>query len=115
MTRSEVSILWARLLLQMEEDGLNPAADYVKRSDQEQARLFALNDPEHHVWITSDDGVKHVSDHQRGKAMDVLLFDNKGDLICNWPDKWAKKYHDLWTSWGGKPVIPKDVGHFSAN
>ena len=112
MTRSEFSVMIARMITQMSDDGLTPAIDYAKRSDQEQARLFALNDPEHHVWVTSDDGVKHISDHQRGKAVDLLLFDGNGALINNWPDKVAKKYHALWESWGGKPVIPKDIGHF---
>ena len=114
MTRSEFSVALAKMVLRMSDDGLNPAIDYAKRSDQEQARLFAMNDPDKHIWVTSDDGVKHISDHQRGKAVDILLFDGNGTLICNWPDKWAKLYHSLWVTAGGKPVIPKDIGHFAA-
>ena len=95
MTRTEFTVLVSRLLTQMILDGLHPAIDYCKRSDHEQVYLFSQNDPAKHIWVTADDGVHHISDHQLGRAVDILLFNDVGEIVKNWTPNVANKYHSL--------------------
>lgn len=105
MTRTETSLAIARLIIQMDLDGLHPAIDYGKRSAEEQNRIFKAG-------ASKLDGYKKISGHQTGRAFDVLLFDDNGNLLKKWPQEIIDKYHNLWESWGGKNEISWDVGHF---
>jgi hypothetical protein len=80
----------------------HPIIDYVKRSDEEQQRLYDLK-------LSKCDGVKILSQHQLGKAMDIYFIED-GKLVE--PKQTFKYWHDLWESWGGKPIIDWDKGHF---
>ena len=111
MTRSEASILIAKLIIQINLDRLSgehnfsPAIDYAKRSPEEQRRLYDAG-------ASKCDGRVKVSRHQVGLAFDVLLFAPDGTLVAHWPVDISKKYHALWSLWGGGKVIEWDVGHF---
>lgn len=105
MTRTEISFAIAKLIIQMNLDGLHPAIDYGKRSTEEQNRLFKAG-------ASKLDGLTKISAHQTGRAFDVLLFDDQGKLMKAWPQEIIDKYHGLWESWGGKNEISWDVGHF---
>lgn len=105
MTRTEFTANVTKLLHHMITDGLRPALDWVKRSTEEQQKLFKEGK-------SKLDGVHKRSAHQSGKAVDILLFDSAGVLIDHWPEDVAKKFHSWWEAWGGKPMISWDVGHF---
>lgn len=42
--------------------------------------------------VTSCDGVKKVSEHQKGKALDIVIYDNFGQPI--WTESFYKKFND---------------------
>lgn len=94
------------LLSFMVASGDNPIIDYVKRSNEEQKRLFALG-------LSKCDGVNNKSKHQEGKAVDIYLADKEGTILLDWKegDK-TKFYHDYWETIGGAPMLDWDVGHF---
>jgi hypothetical protein len=103
MTRTEFTKALARLLTQMELDGEQPILDYVKRSTEEQQRLFGLK-------LSKLDGVNKISAHQRGTAADIYLLNSDGSI--EWTKEKAAHYHHLWEQLGGKPMIDWDLGHF---
>ena len=111
MTRSEASLLIAKLIIQINLDRLSgehnfsPAIDYAKRSPEEQRRLYDAG-------ASKCDGRIKVSRHQVGRAFDVILFDPAGRVVDNWPNDIIEKYHALWLSWGGVKVLEGDEGHF---
>lgn len=72
MTRVEFTKRIALLLNEMVEAGELPIIDFVKRSEQEQKRLFDAN-------LSKCDGRIVVSQHQVGKAMDIY-FVEEGNL-----------------------------------
>lgn len=105
MSRTLFTAILVDLLDDMIRQGDHPIIDFVKRSDEEQKRLFDAG-------LSKCDGIHNVSKHQLGKAVDIYLT-NAGKLV-DWddvPDK-AKWYHDLWESLGGGKMITWDVGHF---
>ncbi len=106
MTRADFTRKKCKLIGRMIEDGERPIEDYLKRSDEEQLRLFKEGK-------SKCDGVHKISQHQVGKAVDIYLLDTHGDLV-DWKHipKLAKKYHDLWVTMGGEPMIEWDQGHF---
>lgn len=111
MTRSETSLSISRLVLLIDQErklGLHRfrvAIDYAKRSAEEQRRLFDAKK-------SKLDGYEKISAHQTGRAFDLLLFDENGVYVNIWPPSFVKRYHDLWETWGGKPLIEWDTGHF---
>lgn len=107
MNRVSFSLNIANLIVHMNLDGLHPAIDYVKRSTEEQQRMFEKG-------ASKLDGVHKLSAHQSGMAADILLFTDDGKLMTEWPKEISEKYHQTWVLWGGKPVITWDVGHFEA-
>jgi len=113
MSRSEFTLKIARLILLIEQERklgfhtLRPALDYIKRTAEEQNRLFKAG-------ASKLDGYTKRSAHQVGKAADILLFDENGVFLQKWPKDIIKRYHDIWEEWGGNPVISWDVGHFEA-
>lgn len=82
-----------------------PILDYLKRSTEEQKRLFDLK-------LSKCDGVKIRSKHQSGTAIDIYLAREDGTLK-DWRegDKHIF-YHDYWEMIGGAPLISWDCGHF---
>jgi hypothetical protein len=111
MNRLEFTINIVGLLKSMIDLGEHPIIDYVKRSPEEQNRLFKAG-------LSKCDGINQISAHQVGKAIDILFpdvddYDYDGDTKELIPPKHTFKYwHDLWESWGGKPIIDWDKGHF---
>jgi len=92
------------LIQYMINEGELPILDYVKRSNEEQARLFAAG-------LSKCDGVTKISKHQTGEAADIYLI--SGGKLHDWKadDRW-EKYHDFWAESGGRPAIEWDLGHF---
>jgi hypothetical protein len=111
MNRVEFTGAKTKLLQTMIDEGEQPLEDYLKRSNEEQNRLFKLG-------LSKCDGYKITSGHQRGKAEDIyfqdkvtgLVFDKNGEAISpvkGW-EYWHKKAEEL----GFKPMIEWDKGHF---
>lgn len=110
MNRREFTKLIAKLINQMNDDGYEPILDYVLRSEDEQKRLYDKG-------LSKCDGVIKKSAHQFGKAADIyFVWDNVPDygFVRQESKEGAKKYHDLWVSWGGKPCILWDLTHYEA-
>ena len=104
--RAKFTTELASLLEYMVNEGDTPILDFVKRSTEEQGRLFAAG-------LSKCDGVKIISKHQVGLAADIYLLDEAGKLL-DWNkvgDK-ADKYHDFWKQSGGAKIISWDIGHF---
>ncbi len=96
----------ARLLVDMELKGERPIGVDWKRSTQEQARLYALGK-------SKCDGVKKVSAHQRGRALDILFQSEEGTKPAIVEPKHGYAYwHRRWKELGGKPAIAGDACHF---
>jgi hypothetical protein len=79
-----------------------PALDFVKRSPEEQKRLFDLG-------LSKCDGVKVLSQHQFGKAADIY-FIRDGSLHD--PVQGHEHWHRVWEDFGGSPMLEWDKGHF---
>lgn len=114
MTRREFTKNLANLLTQMISDGNEPVIDYVLRSTQEQQRLYLDGK-------SKCDGVSIISKHQKALAVDIY-FVVKGtdgvvfvDFGFQATRDLAKKYHDLWVSYGGKEMIEWDPCHYETN
>jgi hypothetical protein len=104
MNRAQFTTILCDLLQDMRAEGLRPFIDFVKRSDQEQKRLFLQN-------LSKCDGIIKVSQHQRGKAADIYLLDDQ-DKLLPWTMDLASAWHRHWEDMGGEPMIPWDIGHF---
>ncbi len=117
MNRVEFTHKINNLIAGMILEGENPIIDFVKRSDEEQHRLWKIgrDDKGNRIGmtVTNCDGYTVRSAHQSGKAMDIYFL---GDDFCDMiePKKGWHYWHDLWESKGGKPVIAWDLGHFEA-
>ncbi len=106
MNRYDFTFNLAALLQYMVNEGDMPIVDFVKRSTEEQQRLFKAG-------LSKCDGVLKVSRHQVGMAADIYLLDESGKLIdWNAAKEKAEKYHNFWVQSGGKPEIPWDKPHF---
>lgn len=110
MNRREFTKRIATLILRMIEDGNQPVLDYVLRSTEEQQRLYADGK-------TKCDGVKILSKHQGALAADIyFVLDNDGTPLIDFnADRTAdlhRKYHDIWETMGGKPMIEWDKDHY---
>lgn len=111
MNRVEFTRNINNLIAAMILDGEYPIIDYVKRSDEEQMRLFIKG-------LSNADGIKKISGHQRGKAVDIYFPDlddidkdlDKNELLP--PKKGFEYWHKYWEQKGGKPMIEWDKGHF---
>lgn len=102
MNRVEFTDKITELLRAMIDKGEDPIMDYVKRSDEEQQRLFKLG-------LSQRDGIEKISGHQKGRAMDIY-FVVDGKLID--PAKGWEYWHERWEEVGGQPIISWDKGHF---
>lgn len=111
-----------QLLMDMQLKGERPIATDLKRSDDEQMRLFRVGrafDADGNIVATSSaivtkcDGVKKMSSHQRNAALDIYFQSEEGTkprLVR--PKKGYKYWHKRWEGFGGKPAIRGDKGHF---
>lgn len=89
----------------MEANGDLPILDYLKRSTEEQKRLFGLG-------LSQCDGRTKMSKHQSGLAIDIYLARPDGTLKEWVEDGKDKLYHDYWETLGGAPMLEWDRGHF---
>ena len=103
--RQSFNIAFVKLLNAMVEAGEIPLVDFVKRSNEEQARLFKAG-------LSHCDGVNKRSKHQTGMAVDIYLTDADGRLKDWTMNGLAVKYHSYWESLGGQPAIQWDLGHY---
>ena len=105
--RSDFTHSLAILLIYITNEGDVPILDYVKRSEQEQKRLYEAG-------LSKCDGMRIVSKHQKGEAADLYLLKPDGSLHdWNSDDRW-QKYHDFWAESGGAKVILWDKPHFES-
>lgn len=104
MTRVEFTQNIVLLIQEMIEEGEAPIIDFVKRSEQEQKRLYDAG-------LSKSDGKILVSQHQLGKAMDIY-FVKDGQLVA--PLKGWNYWHDRWADLGGEKMIEWDKVHFEA-
>jgi len=108
MNRREFTSKLNNLLGKMFSEGEYPVIDFVKRSPEEQNRLFKAG-------LSKSDGYNIISQHQTGKAVDILFFgdeDGDGDLECVPPTLGYEYWHQIWETMGGKKMIEWDKGHF---
>ena len=105
MTRVEFTERICRLILRMRMEREDPILDYIKRSSEDQKRLFIAGK-------SKCDGTTKVSGHQRGRAGDIyfLDLDDKSKLAA--PIRGYTYWHKVWEEMGGKPMIEWDKGHF---
>jgi hypothetical protein len=102
MNRIEFTDKISELLQQMVSEGESPIIDFAKRSTEEQARLFKAG-------LSKCDGVKIVSKHQVGRAMDILFI---RDGQIGEPVEGYQYWHDKWVEMGGAKMIEWDRNHF---
>lgn len=103
MTRTKFAMMVVLLVLYVQfATPYNAIIDYVKRSLVGQAWLFKRKK-------SKRDGVKKISRHQRGKAIDLYL-ERKGKLVWSVPT--YKKIHKFWSFLGGRPGLSWDRAHF---
>ena len=107
MKRVEFSKKLFILTSYMIEDGVDYVLDYVLRSREEQKRLYDLG-------LSKCDGTKILSAHQKGLAIDIYFVIN-GVIDFEFKTReakdFSKRYHDIWVTLGGKPVIEWDRPH----
>ena len=115
MNRPEYTKNICELILMMIEEGENPIGDFWKRSDEEQHRLWKIGrDKEGNIvdkTVTNCDGRINISDHQRGRGLDILFLSEDNTRIVE-PQKGWDYWHTEWSRRGGKPTIKGDAGHF---
>ena len=102
MNRIEFTQNIVALLHQMILMGEHPIIDFVKRSTEEQKRLFEAG-------LSKCDGEKVISQHQLGRAMDIYFIEN-GKMVD--PKGGWEHWHQVWESWGGAKMLDWDKGHF---
>lgn len=107
MDRVEFTHLVFLLMMYANRLGLPIALDYGKRSKEEQARLFA-------------EGKSKTlnSQHNVGKAVDFIIFDDSTPRQPQWTHPGYKLLGEYWKSlksgnrWGGDWPELNDVYHF---
>ena len=111
--RSRFTNALALLLLQMDSCKDVPLLDFVKRTTEEQKRLYEAG-------LSGCDGERIISKHQLGLAADIYLLSPDAKSIIDWktiPLR-SEYYHEFWETLGGLPVLkdsegkPYDLGHF---
>ena len=104
MNRSEFTDKITQLIRQMIAEGERPIGDYLKRSPEEQNRLFKLK-------LSKCDGYNITSGHQRGTALDIYFLSDDGRKLVD-PNKGWEYWHSEWEKLGGLSIIEWDKGHF---
>jgi hypothetical protein len=90
------------LLTEMTQAGEHWLIDFVKRSPEEQKRLFDAG-------LSKCDGVAVMSWHNYGRAVD-LYFQDKGMIVD--PIKGYAFWHSRWEELGGHKMIEWDRSHW---
>ena len=104
MTRVEFTDNICTLIVWMIAEGEKPIIDFVKRSDEEQKRLFDKG-------LSKCDGVKIISKHQKGLAMDIYFLDDEEKNLIE-PKKGFTYWHKKWEEFDGRKMIEWDKNHF---
>lgn len=107
MTRVQFTKNKCTLITEMIAAGEEVFEDYLKRSTEEQQRLF-------NVGLSKCDGVYKVSMHQVGKAVDLYFIDSTDPTKLGPPKLGYEHWHKRWEELGGDPMIVWDKGHFEA-
>ena len=102
--RMEFTYKLSILLKQMADEGERVILDYVKRSVEEQRRLFEKG-------LSKCDGVNIPSRHQSGMAADIY-FETEDYKMLEDPQLGWEFWHEEWEELGGKPIIMWDKNHF---
>jgi len=104
MKKDRVFFTWILTQISQEiiDAGDQPIFDYIKRSNEEQKRLYKQK-------LSDCDGYKKISQHQLGKACDIYFIKNNKIL---WNKFLYEKWHTRWQELGGSPAIPGDLCHF---
>ena len=103
MSRVEFTNKSTRFIQEIISVGEIVILDYVKRSDEEQNRLFKAK-------LSKCDGYIKISAHQRGTAVDLYFL--KGNQIDMNKEKY-EKWHSIWEiKYSGKPILDWDLPHF---
>ena len=121
MNRLEFTRAKCNLIAAMFLDKEQPIEDYLKRSNEEQYRLYCIGrtfDSEGNLIskdedkvVTNCDGKNEISGHQKGKAIDIYFLSDDLTTLVD-PKKGYKYWHEYWEKKGGKPMIEWDAGHF---
>ena len=101
--RVEFTQMLVKLVIYAKSEGLNVFIDYVKRSAEDQYRLFKEGK-------SKCDGYKVLSRHQLGLAADIYIVNEDGQLDFNHND--YDKLHEYWEKMGGRKKIEWDIVHF---
>ena len=130
MNRRKFTENISKLILQMIANGDQPVFDRVFSPSDYQDMLYAkgrIKDSNGN-WIVSN--AKEVvtyktglqSAHCQGKAADIYFVVTNPDLSvevdfnCDKTAELHRKYHDIWVSMGGKPIIEsptfRDLDHY---
>ncbi|RLG87046.1 MAG: hypothetical protein DRO18_03665 [Thermoprotei archaeon] len=120
MTRVEFTRKLVQLAMEMIQAGERFFFDYLKRSDEEQFRLFKKGRKQlpDGTWVIEDkskvvtyiDGIHKKGKHQRGLAVDIY-FVNEDGTLC-WDRAKYEYWHKRWEELGGRPMISWDLVHF---
>jgi hypothetical protein len=108
-----------RFIQQMITEGEHPVGDSWHRLTEEQQFLFSLGRDENgkvvdkSKIVTNCDGIKNISGHQPGKALDLLFLSDDFTKVLPAPKKGWTYWHDVWvTKYGGGREISWDEDHF---
>ena len=124
MTRIEFSKKITGLIQRMFAEGDNPCPHEWFRDARLQAIYYQQGRGNPGAIITNCDGINKKSAHQSGKAIDVYLTDDDGEIVWDVLKEGCEKYkekilyyHSIWDKeYGGKPMIDKpglrDFPHF---
>ena len=105
MNRIEFTYNICQLIIEMFAAGEQPIIDFVKRSDQEQKRLYDAG-------FSKCDGIEVISKHQFGMAADIY-FVKDGKLVepIHGHEYWHKRWEEAYR---GQLMISWDAGHYEA-
>lgn len=111
MNQREFTKNIATLILEMVSDGNSPALNDVHRALVAQQDAFKNG-------FSKDDGIEHISAHQKSLAADIYFVVTNADgsveidYECEKTAPLHRKYHDRWVAMGGRPIIEWDKDHY---
>ena len=113
MDRIEYTDKITRLIRQMVDEGEHPVGcDWYRSQQAQHADWQVGRDSEGKKigeTITNCDGVKNISGHQTGRALDILFIENGA---VSPPKKGWTYWHEKWIELGGGREISWDEDHF---
>jgi len=121
MNRFEYTDRITRFISRMIAEGEHPVGDSWHRLTEEQQFLFSLGrDKDGNVIdkskvVTNCDGIKNISAHQFGKALDIMFLSDDLTKVLPAPKKGWAYWHKVWKEeYGGKEDISWDEDHFES-